>query len=144
MVFVVFTNYITIAIIAALVTFFCFCPQLLKMQRTRGKTTITETIIAQIYLRLGTVTQGSSLSGSPLPLHRIHLLSDLLTSFKLVHYHGGLRTIVFGHRRLIVTDGNLGALINTASLLICGIKRGLVMKVKLRRRRTCVYIGKEC
>lgn len=77
-----------------------------------------------IYLGLGVTSQGRSISGFPFLLHRsVHLLSDLLPSFKLVDYHGGLRAKVFSDRRLIVTDGDLGALVYTASLLVCDIKR---------------------
>jgi len=75
----------------------------------------------------------------------VNLLSDLLASFKLVHHHRGLRAKVFSDRRLIVTDGDLGALVNTASLLVCDIERCFLREVKLgrRRRRRGVHVGGE-
>lgn len=80
------------------------------------------------------VTRGRSISGSFFLLHdRGNLLSNLFTEFKLVNYHGGLTTKVFGDRRLIVviTDGNFGALINSTvggnSIIL--IERGFMMKV---------------
>jgi len=102
---------------------------------------------SNFYLGLSVTSQGRSISGSPFLLQRsVDLLSDLLTGFKPVDDHRGLRAKVFSDRRLIVTDGDLGALVNTASVLVCDTERCFLREVKLgrrRRRRRGVHVGGE-